>query len=164
MPNLPKTKLPLLTLKKKLILVFIIVFLVVVSAVALFLLTREKIKPDKIGPEIQLSSPSSENWYSTNTKTIAIEGLVNDESGVKSVTWKSDKGKSGTATISEDSWKIEGVSLSNKDNKITITAVDEKGNISEVVFNVVYNSNVTFHDITLSQDYLFVEEPADVTI
>ncbi len=164
MPNLPKTKLPPFTLKKGLILVLIIVFLVVVSAVALFLLTREKIKPDKIGPEIQLSSPSSENWYSTNTKTIAIEGLVNDESGVKSVTWKSDKGKSGTATISEDSWKIEGVSLSNKDNKITITAVDEKGNISEVVFNVVYNSNVTFHDITLSQDYLFVEEPADVTI
>ena len=90
--------------------------------------------------------------------------LGREGSGVKCVNWTTDKGKSGSAALVGDLWKVENISLNKGDNKITIKAVDKKGNFAEFVFNVVYNSTVVFHEITLSQDYLYVNEPAEITI
>jgi len=137
---------------KKLLIIAGIAILTIVGGICYFL-AREK--PDKTPPVINLTSPTADDWYTTNESTVTIEGFAVDKSGIKSVTWESDKGESGMATVSDDSWTIANVSLSQGDNKITITATDNKGNSSSVVLNIAYNADVLFYDLTLSQDSIF---------
>jgi hypothetical protein len=149
-----------LPVKKILIPIVVVVVVIGVLAAAGYYYWTQRGTPDKTPPEISLTSPTSEDWYSTNEDKISIEGLVGDESGIKSISWKVGGDKSGSATISDDNWKVEDTPLTSGDNKITIEAADNKGNTSELVLNVVYNPDIAFYDLTLSQDYIYKDEPS----
>jgi len=140
--------------------VIILVLAVAVSAVIFFCFFWKKEAPDKTGPQVQITKPTSEEWYSTNKNTVSLEGFAVDKSGVKSLSWETNKDKSGSVSISGDAWKAEGISLSKGDNKITIKAVDKKSNSSQISLNVIYNPDIIFYDMTLSQDYLYKDAAA----
>jgi len=147
-----------LTSKKILIPVVVAVVVIGIVAVVGYCFWTNRTPPDKTPPEISLTSPTSEEWYSTDKDKISIKGLAGDESGVKSINWEVGEGKSGSATISDDTWNVENIPLATGDNKITIKATDNKGNTSEIVLNVVYNTNISFYDLTLSQDYIYKDD------
>lgn len=117
-------------------------------------------KADKISPELQITFPTADEWYSTSSDKLTIEGLVVDESGVDKMSWTTDQNRSGTVEISEEAWSAGDIPLIEGDNKITVKAEDKKGNASEVSLNVVYNSSVLFYDLELSQDYLYQDDSA----
>jgi hypothetical protein len=151
--------------KKILIPVVVAVVVIVIAAAVGYFFWANKAAPDKTPPELGLTSPTSEEWYSTNEDKISLEGLVGDKNGVKSVNWKVADDKSGSATVSDDNWKVEEIPLASGDNKITIEATDKKGNTSNLVLNVVYNPDITFYDLTLSQDYIYKDEgPEQITV
>src|SRR3990172_6340654 len=154
MPNL---KVPALN-KKVLLIAAVAAIILIGLAIGLFLYLKNRKPPDKIGPEIQVTSPTSEDWYASSQDSVALEGFVVDPAGVKSLSWSSSNGKTGTVGLDGDSWKTESVSLAKGDNKITLVAVDKKNNKSEVVLNIVYNSGISFYDLTLSQDYIYKDD------
>src|SRR3989344_3990484 len=95
MPNL---KVP--ALNKKVLLVSAAAAIFIVSlAVGLFVYLKNRKPPDKIGPEIQVTSPTSEEWSSSSQDTVTLEGFVVDPSGVKSLAWEASNGKTGTVGL-----------------------------------------------------------------
>ncbi|OGY30473.1 MAG: hypothetical protein A3F35_03490 [Candidatus Woykebacteria bacterium RIFCSPHIGHO2_12_FULL_45_10] len=160
---MPKLKMP--ALNKKVLLIAAAVVVIAGLAVGLFVYLKNQKPPDKIGPEIQVTNPTSEEWFASSEESILLGGFVVDPSGVKSLSWETGNGKSGAASLEGDSWTTEAVSLAKGDNKITLAALDKKNNKSEVVLNVVYNPTVSFYDLTLSQDYLYKgDSAATITI
>lgn len=122
-------------------------------------------KSDKTPPELQITFPTSDDWYETNSEKLSMEGLAVDTSGVKNITWTTDQNKNGTGTLSGEAWNIQDIPLSSGDNKITVTAEDNKGNKTETSLNVVCNLGVLFYDLELSQDYVYKDGPAvDITV
>jgi hypothetical protein len=144
--------------KKGLLLIGIAAAIAVIGGGVYYFLIREV---DNAPPSINLTSPTADDWYATTESSITIEGLAVDNNEVESVAWETDKGESGTATISENSWSAADISLSQGDNKITITATDKKGNSASVELNVVYNTGILFYELTLNQDYIYKDESAE---
>src|SRR3989344_5103422 len=112
------TNLKVPALNKKVLLVSAAAAIFIVSlAVGLFVYLKNRKPPDKIGPEIQVTSPTSEDWHASSQDSISLEGFVVDPAGVKSLSWGSSNGKTGTVSVEGDAWKSETVSLAKGDNK-----------------------------------------------
>lgn len=115
---------------------------------------------DTKNPQLLLTNLSPDEWLSTDKDKVSINGIATDEGDIKDVTWKTKNGKTGSATISGGEWSIQNIPLTPGDNQITITATDNAGNTSTSVVNVVYNVDVLFSDLTLSQDFIFKNDPS----
>ena len=101
----------------------------------------DSITLDTTAPIVTITSPTSDPYTSTSS-TVSLEGSSSDTtSGVKEVTWSSDKGSSGTAS-GTNYWSISSVSLSTGDNKITVTAKDNAGNTSTDTITVTYSAAI----------------------
>ena len=84
--------------------------------------------PDEEDPTVAITSPTSEDTYSTSQNTIDLSGSASDNVGVISVTWVNNRGGSGTAS-GTDNWTISGITLyCGEDNIVTVTARDAAGN------------------------------------
>ncbi|MEK6564655.1 MAG: hypothetical protein AABZ65_06480, partial [Candidatus Omnitrophota bacterium] len=94
--------------------------------------------PDTTAPTVSISSPTSETTYSTTSSTLSLSGSASDDTTLYSVTWSSDKGGSGTATLTEKTWTISNISLTQGDNLITVTASDSSANSSSDSLTVTY--------------------------
>ncbi|MDO8140263.1 MAG: carboxypeptidase regulatory-like domain-containing protein [Candidatus Brocadiales bacterium] len=96
---------------------------------------------DSTAPTIYITSPTSEDTYTTASSVIAIGGSASDKtSGISSVTWSNDKGGSGMAS-GTTSWLTSSVSLLNGENIITVTATDEAGNTGTDQITVILGSS-----------------------
>jgi len=85
-------------------------------------------EPDTTDPTITITSPTSEDTYSTNQSSVTLGGTASDNVGVTSVTWVNNRGGSGTAS-GTDNWTIPDITLHcGEDNIITVTAKDAAGN------------------------------------
>ena len=78
--------------------------------------------PDTTAPTVSVSGPSQ-----TQQQTADLSGTAADNQGVVSVTWRNDRGGSGTAQ-GTSSWTAAGISLQEGVNVITVTATDAAGN------------------------------------
>jgi len=95
---------------------------------------------DTTVPIVTITSPTSSDTYTATSSTLSPSGSASDAtSGVKEVTWSSDKGSSGTAS-GTSYWSISSISLSTGDNKITVTAKDNAGNTSTDTITVTYSA------------------------
>ncbi len=95
---------------------------------------------DTTTPAIAISNPTSSSTYSTSSSNLNLGGTASDAtSGVKEITWKSDKGGSGTAS-GITSWSVSNISLSKGKNIITVTAKDNAGNEKSTTLNVTYTA------------------------
>ena len=99
----------------------------------------DSITLDTTAPIVTITSPTSDPYTATSS-TVSLEGSSSDStSGVKEVTWSNDKGGSGTAS-GTTYWSISSISLSNGENKITVTAKDNAGNTSTDTITVTYSA------------------------
>ena len=95
---------------------------------------------DATAPTINITSPTSEDTYTTESSVIAIGGSASDStSGVSLVTWSNDKGGSGIAS-GTTSWLTSSISLLNGENIITVTATDVAGNTGTDQITVILGS------------------------
>jgi len=80
------------------------------------------------GPEVSITIPTTDGSYVTPQTFVTLGGTARATGWVKSVEWLTDRGRSGSATGTEN-W-IAGVPLQRGPNTITIRARDDQGNIS----------------------------------
>ena len=93
---------------------------------------------ETIAPTIQITAPTSNPIYPTSDTTINIFGTASDNVGVTEVTWaNSITGATGIASGST-SWAINGISLKNGSNVISVTAKDAAGNKGTATLTVMY--------------------------
>lgn len=93
---------------------------------------------ETIAPTIQITTPTSNPIYPTSDTTINIFGTASDNVGVTEVTWvNSSTGATGIASGST-SWAINGISLKNGSNVISVTAKDGAGNKGTATLTVMY--------------------------
>jgi len=93
---------------------------------------------DSQSPEIAITSPISEGTFTTQLATVDIAGTANDDQAVQEIIWASSSGNSGTASgINE--WTINGISLTEGQNTITVTATDTNNNTASTSIVVTFN-------------------------
>jgi len=89
-------------------------------------------------PTIQITTPTFNPTYPTNQATINILGTASDNVGVTEITWvNSSTGATGTASGTTP-WAVNGISLNNGSNVITVTAKDAAGNKGTATLTVTY--------------------------
>ena len=93
--------------------------------------------PDTTAPVVTIASPTSDPSYNTGSSILDIGGTASDAVGVTQVTWSNSAGTNGTAT-GTDNWSAAGISLTEGENIITITATDAVGNESTDQLTVTY--------------------------
>ena len=105
----------------------------------------------QLDPRITITSPTSEDTYSTQKYNINLKGKAWDEGEITSITWTTDRGESGTAQIGEPrkiglpgrtyeeyTWTTENLTLHVGSNLITVTAHDAEGNTGSDTLQVNY--------------------------
>ena len=107
---------------------------------------------DNITPDISITSPTSDFIYATDSSIISLSGSASDDTTLSGVTWSSDKGGSGTATLTGNTWTISNITLTQGDNLITVTATDSSANTSSDTLTVTYTP---ITDTTLKASYSF---------
>ena len=103
-------------------------------------------------PTIAITGPTSASSYGTTSSTVAISGTTSDDVGVTQVTWRNDRGGSGTAT-GTGSWNIPSIALQWGANVITVTARDGAGNQASDVLTVNYGATVPLELVLSGQMY-----------
>ncbi len=92
-----------------------------------FTVTQEG-APDLDAPTLRITTPNTPTVTTTGS-TVTLLGTATDNSRVASVTWRSDRGFSGTAT-GTTSWAIASVPVLTGRNELTVRAADDAGNVS----------------------------------
>ena len=93
--------------------------------------------PDTTAPVVAITSPTADTSYNAETASLDLGGTASDATGVTQVTWSNSKGGSGTA-FGTNEWSVSGISLTEGENIITITARDAAGNESTDLLTVTY--------------------------
>ncbi|MDG5997819.1 MAG: hypothetical protein E3K33_12885 [Candidatus Brocadia sp.] len=103
----------------------------------------DSITLDTTNPAVTITSPTSNSTYTITGGTVSLGGSASDSrSGVNSVTWSNNRGGSGTAS-GTTSWSISGITLSNGDNIITVTARDRANNTNSDIITVTRTTGDT---------------------
>ncbi|GEM_PF-1945580 len=98
-------------------------------------------EPTDNPPSVTITNPTSNSTYSTSDATITIAGNALDDNGINSITWSSNRGGSGSATNSSGDWtgwSINGITLQQGENVITITATDTNNQSATDTITVTY--------------------------
>jgi hypothetical protein len=103
-------------------------------------------------PTIAITGPTSALSYPTTSSTVTISGTTSDDVGVTQVTWRNDRGGSGTAT-GTGSWNVSSIALQWGANVITVTARDAAGNQASDVLTVNYGATVPLELVLTGQMY-----------
>lgn len=116
----------------------------------LFLVSCKKNEPetdpdetDTAAPTLSILSPTSDYSYLSESNTITISGIANDDTGIKSITWKDEHGNNGTASGTEN-WEIRNINLQSGDNVYTITAHDKADKTASAKIMITYNEYLTY--------------------
>lgn len=94
---------------------------------------------DTTRPSVSIASPTSAATYSTTNANLNIGGSASDNVSVTQVTWSNSLGGSGTA-IGTTSWSVNGITLQNGSNVITVTARDAANNTATDTLTVTYSA------------------------
>lgn len=92
---------------------------------------------DSISPSLAITSPTG-GELTTNTTSVSVAGSVSDAGEVVSVNWTNSRGGSGTATVSEGNWSVNGITLSEGANLIRVTARDAFNNTASITITVTF--------------------------
>ncbi len=88
-------------------------------------------------PTILIQAPATSGTYDTTVSTINLSGTASDNEGITEVSWNNSRGGNGLA-LGTTTWSISGISLSEGENLLTITATDAAGNAGTQVVSVIY--------------------------
>ena len=88
-------------------------------------------------PIVTITTPTTAETYTQATDTLTLMGTATVVSGsVVQVQWSNDRGGSGIA-VGTSTWTVSGISLQVGVNIITVTAMDNLGDTSSDVINVI---------------------------
>lgn len=93
--------------------------------------------PDTHAPTVAITSPTTGATYATVQGTLNLNGTASDNVGVVEVGWTNSRGGSGTAS-GTTTWSISGISLTQGENIIVVTAMDHDGNKGTYTLSVTY--------------------------
>jgi hypothetical protein len=96
------------------------------------------------GPTISITSPTADPTFTASSLFITLAGTAADQNGtVTSVAWTSDRGFGGTASIGAAAasvdWYATDVQLAPGVNTITVSAIDNSGNVAADTIVVTVN-------------------------
>ncbi|WP_419663495.1 hypothetical protein [Desulfosarcina variabilis] len=94
-------------------------------------------------PSVNITAPTSNTNYVTDTNYITISGTASDDLDVSLVTWNNNLGGSGTALNVSGNWtsfSLENVSLQEGTNVISVTATDTEGQTATDTLTVTYST------------------------
>ena len=115
-------------------------------------------------PSIQILNPTSEEVYVTIDNNVVISGTARDNGVLKSISYTSSSGASGTATGLEN-WSINDLELAQGDNTIQVTATDEGDNRGTASIIITKNKYLTFLGTpTVDNDVLYTNTPSELWI
>ncbi|MDH7603070.1 MAG: hypothetical protein QHI38_13095, partial [Armatimonadota bacterium] len=103
--------------------------------------------PDTTAPTVNITQPTTQGTYTTNTPTVNLAGTATDDVAVVTVTWSSSSGASGNCT-GTDNWTANNIPLAAGNNTITITATDAAGNKGTAQIIVTYDPEAPILKIT----------------
>jgi len=89
-------------------------------------------------PTIQITTPTSNPIYPTSHTTISIFGTASDNVSVTEVTWVNRSTRATGTASGTTSWAVNGISLGNGSNVISVTAKDAAGNKGTATLTVTY--------------------------
>lgn len=152
---------------KQLLLVVLTVLLIpMVQSCNLLTLDDEEVDVvlDSEIPSIHILNPTSEEMFVTTQGSLVVSGTAHDNKALKSVTYTSSAGHSGTATGLED-WSISDLQLAQGDNMIQVTAMDENDNRAAASITITRNKYLTFLGAPyVDNDVLYANQPQEVWI
>lgn len=104
---------------------------------------------DTASPTVQITNPTSDATYASNSPSVSLSGTASDDVAVTSVTWSSDRGSSG-ACAGGATWNVSSIGLAVGTNVITVTAHDASGKSGSATLTVTYTAaNAPAIDITV---------------
>ncbi len=101
-------------------------------------------------PTVTISTPSSDDSYSTQSRTLSIGGSAFDDVGVTEVKWENNRGGSGICTGTTN-WSASGITLLLGENVITITAEDTAGSTGSDTLTVTYTLPENIPTVTITE-------------
>ena len=115
-------------------------------------------------PSIQILNPTSEEVYVTIDNNVEISGTARDNGTLKSISYTSSSGASGTATGLEN-WSINDLELVQGDNTIQVSAIDEGNNRGTASIIITKNKYLTFLGAPMvDNDVLYTNTPSELWI
>ena len=102
---------------------------------------------DNQGPSLTVKGPTSASSYTSTSGSVSLSGSAADNVGVTQVSWVSDRGGSGSATLggtaAATSWSVGAVALQTGANTVTVSARDAAGNTASSSLVVNYSASTT---------------------
>lgn len=89
---------------------------------------------------IQIVSPSATGQYKATTPSVVIRGSASHSSGIKSVTWSSDRGYSGQSS-GTTSWDSGPVVLQSGTNNVTVKATANDATTGAQMLVITYQAS-----------------------
>jgi hypothetical protein len=89
---------------------------------------------DTTKPVVKITSPTSSSTYTAKASLVKLGGTASDNVGVTQVSWSNNRGGSGVAT-GTSAWTAT-IALQKLVNVITVTAMDQAGNLASVTITV----------------------------
>lgn len=112
-------------------------------------------------PSINIMSPTSEESYVTNEATLTVSGTASDDVALKSVTYSTNRGVSGEAA-GLDNWTINGLSLQDGDNVLTVTATDKADKTKTASLTITKNRYLIFFGIpNIDNELMYTGVPSE---
>jgi len=94
-------------------------------------------RDDIEAPEIMITDPQVAPTVVNTSGRITIGGTTRDNNAVAAVTWATNRGGAGTATLTGGTdWRAANIPLAPGMNLITVTARDAAGNLGRATMNV----------------------------
>lgn len=120
---------------------------------------------DHQAPSVIITTPTPLAGMASTLDTIALGGEVSDDGTVADLTWATDQGAGGSL-VPGATFSVPAIALAAGDNRITVTATDDAGNVGTDVLDVTYNTNgIAFEGMpAASPEALFVGESNSVTV
>ena len=103
--------------------------------------------PDSEAPTVRITTPTTLT-VNTLLGAVNVAGTAADNTRVASVSWRSNRGGSGTAS-GTTTWSLAGLPVLIGRNELTITATDDAGNVSQPAVLIV-NSTPTSVLVTVA--------------
>jgi hypothetical protein len=100
---------------------------------------------DTVAPSVRIVSPTTKTNYFSGETIVDLAGTASDNVQVKTVTWQSSSGESGTVGGSgtaegTNEWSIKGITLSGWSTILAVTATDNNGNSNTATLKVYCRS------------------------
>lgn len=88
---------------------------------------------------IQITSPAVGGIFKTTASSVNVRGSASHTSGIRSVSWRSDRGPAGLAS-GTSSWDTGPIALETGANNITITATSNNGGTASQSLAILYSA------------------------